>query len=316
MTKTRDLFNRITEQLHKVIVGQDEVLWLIIVSFFARGHVLLEGVPGIAKTLIGRTLAATLDLKFKRIQFTLDLMPSDIIGTNVFDGRSGEFVLKRGPVFTDILLADEINRTPPKTQSALLEAMEERQVTIDGVRQDLGANFTVIATQNPIEYEGTYGLPEAQVDRFLFKLLVDYPEENHEIEILKRYNSGENLHMVARDELQPVVTLQDIDEVLKEVAGVKVEDKILAYITQIVKATRNSESLILGASPRAGIALLLSSKVLAASYGRDYVIPDDVKQLAKPALRHRIITRPEAEVEGVTPDAIIDQLMLRTEVPR
>lgn len=316
MTKTEDLFNRISEQLHKVIVGQDEVLRLIMVAFFARGHVLIEGVPGIAKTLIGRTLAATLDLKFRRIQFTLDLMPSDIIGTNVFDTKTGEFVLKRGPVFTDILLADEINRTPPKTQSALLEAMEERQVTIDGERQDLGEYFTVLATQNPIEYEGTYALPEAQVDRFLFKVLIDYPEESDEIEILKRYNTGENLHMVARDELQPVVSREDIKEVRAEVASVKVEEKILAYITQIVKATRNAESLILGASPRAGIALLLASKVLAASYGRDFVIPDDVKQLSKPALRHRIITRPEAEVEGITPDAIIDQLMLRTEVPR
>jgi MoxR-like ATPase len=316
MTKTEELFKRITEQLHRVVVGQEDVLWLILVAFVAKGHVLLEGVPGIAKTLIGRTLAAALDMAFRRIQFTLDLMPSDIIGTNIFDTQSGTFVLKRGPIFTDILLADEINRTPPKTQSALLEAMEERQVTIDGERQNLGEFFTVLATQNPIEYEGTYALPEAQVDRFLFKVLIEYPEEADEIEILKRYDSGKDLHKIARDELQPVAGRNDIEEVRAEVERVKVEDTILRYITHIVKATRASESLILGASPRAGIALLLAGKVLAASYGRDYVIPDDVKQLSKPALRHRIITRPEAEVEGVTPDAIIDQLLLRTDVPR
>jgi MoxR-like ATPase len=243
-------------------------------------------------------------------------MPSDIIGTNVFNAKTGDFVLKRGPLFTDVLLADEINRTPPKTQSALLEAMEERQVTIDGEVQPLGDFFTVLATQNPIEYEGTYALPEAQVDRFLFKVLIDYPEEQDEIEILKRYHTGSDLHIIAREELKPVAGRQDVNEVREEIRNVNVEDPILRYILQIVKATRTSESLILGGSPRAGIALLLGSKVLAAANGRDFVIPDDVKQLSKPALRHRIITRPEAEVEGVTPDAIIDQILLRTEVPR
>jgi len=316
MTQTEQLFNRIIDQIHQVIVGQDDVLRLILTAFIGRGHVLLEGVPGIAKTLIGRSIAACLNLNFKRIQFTLDLMPSDIIGTNVFNAKTGDFILKRGPIFTDILLADEINRTPPKTQSALLEAMEERQVTIDGEIQPLGDFFTVLATQNPIEYEGTYALPEAQIDRFLFKILVDYPEEHEEIEILKRYNSGKDLHIIAREELKPVAERQNVLEARAEVEKVKVDDSILAYITHIVKATRTSESLVLGGSPRAGIALLLGSKVLAASYGRDFVVPDDVKQLSKPALRHRIITRPEAEVEGVTPDAIIEQLLLRTEVPR
>ncbi len=316
MSKTEDLFNRISEQLHKVVVGQQDVVWLILVALMSKGHVLLEGVPGIAKTLIGRSIAATLDMEFRRIQFTLDLMPSDIIGTNVFESSTGNFVLRRGPVFTDILLADEINRTPPKTQSALLEAMEERQVTIDGERHQLGDFFTVLATQNPIEYEGTYSLPEAQVDRFLFKLIVDYPEESDEIEILRRYDSGHDLHIVARDELQPVASRQDIAEARAEINKVKVEPTLLTYITHIIKATRHSDSLILGGSPRAGIALLLASKALAASYGRDYVIPDDIKHLCKPALRHRIITRPEAEVEGITPDTIIDGLMLRTEAPK
>ena len=243
-------------------------------------------------------------------------MPSDIIGTNVFNAGTGEFVLKKGPIFSDILLADEINRTPPKTQSALLEAMEERQVTIDGETHSLGDFFTVLATQNPIEYEGTYALPEAQVDRFLFKVLIDYPDEEDEMEILTRYNTGTDLHQVARNELKAIIGRGEIEEVRDEVNNVKVENTILSYIIQIVKATRTSESLVLGASPRAGIALLLGSKVLAASSGRDFVVPDDVKELSKPALRHRIITRPEAEVEGVTPDAIIDQVLLRTEVPR
>jgi MoxR-like ATPase len=300
----------------KVVVGQEQAIEQLLIATLARGHVLLEGVPGTAKTLITKALAVCLRGSFKRVQFTPDLMPSDVIGTTVFDLQAGAFHLRQGPVFTNFLLADEINRTPPKTQAALLEAMEERQVTIDGVTHRLEEPFVVFATQNPIEFEGTYPLPEAQLDRFLLKVTISYPSEAEEIGLLRHYHQGFDPHRLDLAGLAEVAGPGDLEAWRAEIASVTVSEEVLGYITAIVRQSRQLVSALLGASPRASIALLLGGKAMAALRGRDYLIPDDVKELAHPVLRHRIILQAEAEIEGMTPDAVIDGLLDQIPVPR
>ena len=307
---------QIREQVRRAVIGQDAVLEQALVGILANGHVLLEGVPGVAKTLLVRTLARILDLQYGRVQFTPDLMPSDVIGTVVFDPKAGEFNLRKGPIFVNILLADEINRTPPKTQAALLEAMEERTATIDGEVHELPPPFLVFATQNPIDFEGTYPLPEAQQDRFLLKILVDYPDQESEMTVLRRHHEGFRAQRLDDAGIQPVVSAQQLREMQKEVAETTVEDKVLDYIYRLVSATRASRDLSNGASPRAGIALLNSSKAVARLRGREFVIPDDVKAMALPVLRHRVLLRPEAEVEGLSPDRIVTNLIEAQTVPR
>ena len=308
--------DRIREETAKVVVGQTDVIDQILVALLSEGHVLLEGVPGIAKTLIARTLALTLSSEFNRVQFTPDLMPSDVIGTNVFDPSSGKFNLRKGPIFTGILLADEINRTPPKTQAALLEAMQERRVTVDGETHALSPVFTVLATQNPIEYEGTYPLPEAELDRFMFKTVVPYPAFETEMGMLARYNAGFNSIRIEEAGVKPVCDVGTLTSLRRTVSSVVAEEPILDYIAKLVRRTRENRALVLGASPRASIWLLLGSKAQAALSGRGFVIPDDVKALAAPVLRHRLILRPEAEIEGVTPDRVVESTLAEVEVPR
>lgn len=310
------VFEKMKQEAEKVIVGQTELFELVVVSLFSGGHVLLEGVPGTAKTLIAKTLAMIVSGAFSRVQFTPDLMPSDIVGTSVYDLTTNQFNLKRGPVFTNVLLADEINRAPAKTQSALLECMEERQVSIDGVRHELSPPFMVLATQNPIEYEGTYPLPEAQLDRFLFKLRVDYPVAEVETQILMNYHHGFDATRLEAVGVESVVDSPSLQECQKEIQTVTVEDSIFNYIVGLATASRNSDELVLGGSPRASIALLLASKTYAALQGRDYILPDDVKFLAPHVYRHRILLKPDAEIEGLTPDDVIDRLLAEAEIPR
>ena len=310
------VWSRLQAEVHKVIVGQEEVLEQLVTAMFARGHVLLEGVPGVAKTLLAKTLARTVAADYGRIQFSPDLMPADILGTNIFNLADRGFHLMKGPIFTDLLLADEINRTPPKTQSALIEAMEERQVTIDGTRHVLSPRFFVIATQNPVEFEGTFPLPEAQVDRFLMKIVIGYPEPAQELEILQRHHAGLDPHDLERAGVQPVLTPEAWDAVQAGVNRIRVDDSVMQYIQQIVVATRRSRDLVLGASPRAGIGLLMASKTLAALHGRDFVTPDEVKSLAGPVLRHRMLLRPEAEVEGRAATDVLQHILAEIDVPR
>jgi MoxR-like ATPase len=311
----KDVVTHLKEELHKAIVGYDSLLELLLVSFFSSGHVLLEGVPGTAKTLMVKALSRVLNLEFRRIQFTPDLMPSDIVGTNVFDLDTGKFHLKKGPVFTNLLLADEINRAPPKTQAALLEAMEERQVTIDGVTYPL-PDFMVCATQNPIEYEGTYPLPEAQLDRFMMKLIVPYPQASEENDILNMYQLGFDAHQLDKVPFIYKVSRKEVAQIRKEIFSVTVNQEVIKYITDIVRATRESPHLVLGASPRASVILLLTSKSFAAMQGESFVTPDVVKVMALPVLRHRVILKPEAEIERMTPDAVIRECLEKVEVPR
>jgi MoxR-like ATPase len=306
----------ILNELRKTIVGQDEVIEQILVAILAEGHALLEGVPGTAKTLMVKTIAEILGARFSRIQFTPDLMPSDITGTNVFNMQSSEFALRQGPIFTDILLADEINRTPPKTQSALLEAMEEHQTTIDGERYPLSPIFTVLATENPIEYEGTYPLPEAQLDRFLMKILIDYPEQSAEEEIVARWDAGFNAHHLERVNIQPLPDPSAIQQCRLEVKQMSMELGVQKYVVEIVRKTRSHPTILYGASPRASVALLLSSKALAAIRGRDFPTPDDIRDVAMPVLRHRLALRAEAELEGATTDAVISDILKTVEIPR
>lgn len=311
-----DLAPRITGEVRKAIAGQERVIEQVLVGVLANGHILMEGVPGVAKTLLVRSLARTLSLDYGRVQFTPDLMPSDVLGTNIFDPKAGEFVLRKGPIFVNVLLADEINRTPPKTQAALLEAMEERTATIDGEQQELPPPFLVFATQNPIDFEGTYPLPEAQQDRFLLKVVVGYPTAEAEQEVLRRHHAGFRPQSLEEVGIQPVVGPSEILEMQKEVQRTTVEDKVFDYIYNIVQSTRNSNDILVGGSPRAGIGLLNSAKAIARLRGREFVIPDDVKEMALPVLRHRVLLRPEAEVEGLDADRVLSAILDEQVVPR
>jgi MoxR-like ATPase len=307
---------KIKDELQKVIVGQNDAIEQILIALLAEGHALIEGVPGTAKTLTVKTLSRIINADFSRIQFTPDLMPSDITGTNVFNMANSTFNLRRGPIFTDILLADEINRTPPKTQAALLEAMEERQVTIDGDAHPLSPIFTVLATENPIEYEGTYPLPEAQLDRFQLKILLDYPAEEEEREVLARWDAGFNAKRLDRVDIQPLNDPSVIVQCRAAVTQTHMEQGVQRYAVDLVRRTRAHSFVHYGASPRASVALLLCSKALAAMRGRQFVTPDDVRDVALPVLRHRLTLRAEAELDGVTPDAVITDILRSAEVPR
>lgn len=311
----RTALEALRSEIAKVVVGQDAAVTGLVVALLCRGHVLLEGVPGVAKTLLVRTLAAALTLDTKRVQFTPDLMPSDVTGSLVYDSRSVEFSFQPGPVFTDLFLADEINRTPPKTQASLLEAMEERQVSVDGTPRQLPDNFMVVATQNPVEYEGTYPLPEAQLDRFLLKLTVSVPSREHEIEVLTRHAAGFSSRDLRSADLQPRATVADLDAARTAVARTSVSPEVTSYVVDICRATRASPSLTLGASPRGATALLATARAWAWLTGRDYLTPDDVKSLALPTLRHRVQLRPEAEMEGLTAD-VINSVLSQVAVPR
>jgi MoxR-like ATPase len=306
----------ILTELRKVIVGQDYAIEQVLVALFAEGHALIEGVPGTAKTLTVKTLSRIINADFSRIQFTPDLMPSDITGTNVFNVSTSDFSLRRGPVFTDLLLADEINRTPPKTQAALLEAMEERQVTIDGESHHLSPLFTVLATENPIEYEGTYPLPEAQLDRFLLKILLDYPSVEAEHQVVANWDAGFNSRHLEQVDIRPLAEPDAILRCRMEVRQSRMEPGVQRYVVDIVRRTRSHPSVLYGASPRASVALLLCSKSLAALRGRDFTTPDDVRDIARPVLRHRLSLRAEAELDGATPDAVISDILQAAEVPR
>ncbi len=310
----RDALTRLRAEVGKVVVGQDAIVTGLVIALLCRGHVLLEGVPGVAKTLLIRTLAAALDLSAKRLQFTPDLMPGDVTGSLIFDARTAAFQFREGPVFTNLLLADEINRTPPKTQSALLEVMEERQVTVEGAARPLPEPFIVAATQNPVEYEGTYPLPEAQLDRFLLKLAVPLPTREEELGVLRAHHAGfdpRDLSVVGR-----VAGAADLAAGRAAVQGVRVAEGVLGYIVDLCRTTRVSPSLELGASPRGATALLATAKAWAWLTGRDYVTPDDVKALARPTLRHRVRLRPEAQLEGVTADGVLDSVLATVPTPR
>jgi MoxR-like ATPase len=308
--------DQLKEQVRKVIVGQDAAIDIMLVSLMADGHILLEGVPGVAKTMLARAFAAGLSLQFGRIQFTPDLMPGDVLGTNLFNFQTNQFALTRGPIFTQLLLADEINRTPPKTQAALLQAMHERAVTIDGRTYELGEGFMVIATQNPIEHQGTYPLPEAQLDRFLFKHVIGYPSRDEERDIVARHGNRTSMPDLAEFGLAPVAALADLSAMRAAIAGIRLSPDIVDYIVDVVRATRQHPSLQFGASPRAANMLAVASRAYAAIGGRDYVVPDDVKALAAAALRHRLVLAPGAEIEGLDADRVIQQILDQTAAPR
>jgi len=310
----RDAVHALRDEVAKIVVGQEGTLSGLVAALLVRGHVLLEGVPGVAKTLLVKTVAAALQLDFRRVQFTPDLMPSDIIGQTIYEQRTGEFRFRNGPLFTNLLLADEINRTPPKTQAALLEAMEERQVSVDGQARLLPAPFLVVATQNPIEYEGTYPLPEAQLDRFLFKLVVGYPTAEQELAVLSMHDQGLDPHELSS--VRRVASAADLDAGRLEVDAIRVDPVVQAYIVALARATRDSPSLRLGVSPRGSTMLLHAAKAWAWMSGRPFVTPDEVKAMAKPTLRHRIQVRPEIELEGVTADGVLDGILATVPVPR
>ena len=303
-------------EVAKAVVGQDAVVTGMVVGLLCRGHVLLEGVPGVAKTLLVRALSSALDLQTKRVQFTADLMPGDVTGSLVYDPHTAEFSFRQGPVFTNILLADEINRTPPKTQASLLEAMEERQVSVDGTPRPLPDPFLVAATQNPVEYEGTYPLPEAQLDRFLLKLTMPLPGRDDEVEVLARHATGFDPRDLAAAGVRRVAGAADLAAATAAVRRVEIRREVLTYVVDVARATRTVPSLRLGASPRASTALMAASRAWAWMSGRDYVTPDDVKALARPTLRHRVQLQPEAELEGVTVDAVLDTVLDSVPVPR
>jgi MoxR-like ATPase len=315
MNAVPELVRHIREEMSKVVVGQDELRNQCVVALLCRGHVLLEGVPGIAKTLTVKALSRLMGLGFQRVQCTSDLMPADIVGTNVLNMATSAFQLHQGPVFTDLLLVDEVNRMPPRTQAALLECMEEHQVTIDGTTYPLSAFFTVFATQNPIEFEGTYPLPEAQLDRFLLKLRVTYPAVQDEVQLLANVQNGFESRELEKMNLAPIAGGL-LEQAQQEVKSVTVQEALFSYIVQVVRRTRDWPSLSLGASPRAAVSLMAVSKAFAAMDGRDYVIPDDVKACARPVLRHRIMLRPEADLEGVTPDQVLEDVLRAVEVPK
>jgi MoxR-like ATPase len=305
---------KIREEIGKVIVGQDEMIKLLITAILADGHVLIEGVPGVAKTLTAKLLSRVIDVNFSRIQFTPDLMPSDVLGTTVFNVKNSEFEFKQGPIFSNIVLIDEINRAPAKTQAALFEVMEERQVTIDGKRYQMDFPYLVVATQNPIEQEGTYRLPEAQLDRFLFKINVNYPSFEHELGILTGHNKRKGAAPLT--EVNMVFGGDEVKSLRASVQQIHIEDNLLHYIASIIQETRTNPFLFLGASPRASIAILNSSKAYAAIHGRDFVTPEDIKDMAAPVLRHRIMLTPDKEMEGITTDDVVKQIVDKIEVPR
>ncbi len=314
LAELQESIQQMKAEIGKIIVGQEEMLQLLIVALLADGHVLIEGVPGVAKTLTAKLLAKTIDTGFSRIQFTPDLMPSDVLGTSVYNFESNQFEFKSGPIFSNIILIDEINRAPAKTQAALFEVMEERQITIDGTRYPMSPPFMVLATQNPIEQEGTYRLPEAQLDRFLFKINVTYPSLEEEVLIINRFHGNGNLSDLAQ--VKPLLDITKVNRLRSQVGSLHMEEKLIRYIAEVVHQTRSHRDLFLGASPRASLAILNTSKALAAMNGRDFVIPEDVQQMMLPVLRHRIILNPEQEMQGKRADEVILGIMGEIEVPR
>ena len=314
LTKLQEAVSGIKTEMSKVIIGQKDMIQLLIISILANGHSLIEGVPGVAKTVTAKLLAKTMNVDFSRIQFTPDLMPSDILGTSIFNVKTSEFEFKKGPIFSNIILIDEINRAPAKTQAALFEAMAERQITIDGQEYDMHPPFLVFATQNPVEQEGTYRLPEAQLDRFLFKINVDYPSLEEEVQILESKHEQKNTNVEAL--IKAVLSAKKIAEYQDVIKEIIVEDNLLKYIAAIVNNTRTNANLYLGASPRASIAIMDASKALAAISGRDFITPDDIKKVASPILAHRIILTPEREMEGLTAEKVVEQLIESIEIPR
>jgi MoxR-like ATPase len=314
LSKLSAAVEKIKATLAQIIVGQQDVIELVIAGILADGHILIEGVPGVAKTLTAKLVAKAIDAKYSRIQFTPDLMPSDVLGTSVFNPKSTEFEFKRGPIFGNIILIDEINRAPAKTQSALFEVMEERQVTIDGQTYKMDEPFIVLATQNPVEQEGTYRLPEAQLDRFLFKIEIKYPSLEEEIAIVTQQHQQKTTEQLSH--IDAVLAGADIVSLRKQVRELYVEPKILAFTAQIIHESRSNKSLFLGGSPRASLAIVNAAKAMAAIKGRDFVTPDDIISVAKPVLRHRIMLTPDKEMEGVTPDEVISQIIQKIEVPR
>lgn len=314
LTILNEAVTSIRTEIKKIIVGQDEMVKLIIAALLADGHVLIEGVPGVAKTLTAKLVAKSLNVDFSRIQFTPDLMPSDVLGTPVFNPREAIFEFRRGPVFSNIILIDEINRAPAKTQSALFEIMEERQATVDGRTYPMDDPFMVLATQNPIEHEGTYRLPEAQLDRFLFKILVPYPSEQQEVEILTQFHQLGTAKPV--DAIRPVLNAEKISSLRRQVKSLFAEEKLLQFIARIVQQTRNHKSIYLGASPRASLAIMNAAKAIAAMQARDFLTPEDILEVVAPVLRHRIILAPDKEMEGVTEDEVIKQILQGMEIPR
>ncbi|WP_121354704.1 AAA family ATPase [Flavisolibacter nicotianae] len=314
LTKLNEAVQAVRQQIKKIIVGQDEMVKLILAAILADGHVLIEGVPGVAKTLTAKLVSKSLAVGFSRIQFTPDLMPSDVLGTPVFNPKDAVFDFKRGPLFSNIVLIDEINRAPAKTQSALFEVMEERQITVDGKTYAMQAPFMVMATQNPIEQEGTYRLPEAQLDRFLFKIVVPYPNEAEELEILTQFHQLGSTDVLSA--IEPVLKGEVIVEIRKVVKQIVIEERLLAFIAKLVHQTRNHKSIYLGASPRASLAIMNAAKAIAAMNGRDFVTPEDILEVVPPVLRHRIILSPEKEMEGVTEDIVIKQIIQTFDIPR
>lgn len=314
LTQLSEAVLSIRQQIKKIIVGQDEMVKLIIAALLADGHVLIEGVPGVAKTLTAKLVAKSLSVHFSRIQFTPDLMPSDVLGTPVFNPKEATFEFKRGPLFSNIVLIDEINRAPAKTQAALFEVMEERQITVDGKTYTMQAPFMVLATQNPIEQEGTYRLPEAQLDRFLFKIVVPYPSESEEFEILRQFHDMGSVDVMAI--VESVLPAQQIIDIRKQVKTILIEEKLLQFIARFTHQTRNHKSIYLGASPRASLAIMNASKAMAAINGRDFVTPEDILEVIPPVLRHRIILSPDKEMEGITEDNVLKQIIQTMDIPR
>jgi MoxR-like ATPase len=314
LSELNDAVNAVRQQIKKIIVGQDDMVRLIITALLADGHVLIEGVPGVAKTLTAKLVAKCLAVQFSRIQFTPDLMPSDVLGTPVFNPTNGTFEFKKGPLFSNIVLIDEINRAPAKTQAALFEVMEEKQITVDGRTYPMAVPFMVLATQNPIEQEGTYRLPEAQLDRFLFKVLVPYPSESEEMEILTQFHQMGNTNVLST--IEPVLKAEQLVSLRKQVKNIVIEEKLLQFIARLVHQTRNHKSIYLGGSPRASLAIMNASKAYAAINGRDFVTPEDILEVVPPVLRHRIILSPDKEMEGVSEDAVLRQIIQTMEIPR
>ncbi len=312
----KDLSARLQANIARAIIGQSEAIDLLLISLLSEGHILFEGVPGVAKTLLAQSFASSIDMRFGRIQFTPDLMPGDVLGTNIYRFETSEFALTEGPIFTDILLADEVNRTPPKTQAALLQAMHEREVTIDGKHYDLGDGFMVIATQNPIEQQGTYPLPEAQLDRFLFQHILDYPSREEERRILGLHGHRATMPDVTDMGLQSVITLETLIDMRKFVSEIQISPENLDYIVDLVRGSREHPSVRVGASPRCGAMIARAARACAAIEGRDYVVPDDIKRIVLPALRHRLVLNPTAEIEGVRANDVVAQLIEQVKAPR